>query len=145
MQRLGRPMKVGKEDLIGLLAAVEWYLGRDHAAEAERFERIVEALVAWGRGRADVTVERLAYGEAGQPTPRARIRIRDVDVAARDALLADLRSVPPRIDLLADDEDAGFYVAPETLLEGEERTIIERLDAVLADLRPGARLPAGRA
>src|SRR5690606_15924451 len=27
---IGRPMKVGKEEMVGLLAAVKWYLGLDH-------------------------------------------------------------------------------------------------------------------
>jgi L-seryl-tRNA(Ser) seleniumtransferase len=145
LQRLGRPMKVGKEDLIGLLTAVEWYLGRDHAAEAERLERIVEAFVGWGRGRDDIEVVRVPYGEAGQPTPRAWIRLRGAGAARRDALLAGLRSAPPRIDLLADDEGNGFYVAPETLIEGEERTIIERIGGLLTEPRPADRTPAGTA
>ena len=145
LQRLGRPMKVGKEDLIGLLTAVEWYLGRDHAAEAERFERIVEAFVDWGRGRDDVDVARVPFGEAGQPTPRAWIRLRGGDAVRRDALLADLRARPPRIDLLADDEGTGFYVAPETLIEGEERTIIDRLSGLLAEPHPGDLTPSATA
>ncbi len=132
LQRLGRPMKVGKEDLIGLIAAVEWYLARDLEAEAASFEAIVAHLVAWGRGRADVIVTRESIGEAGQPTPRAWIRLRDGDTAERDALLATLRGSPPRIDLLADDTGSGFYVAPETLVPGEELTITRRLEEVLA-------------
>ncbi|MCE5257616.1 MAG: aminotransferase class V-fold PLP-dependent enzyme, partial [Chloroflexi bacterium] len=36
---LGRPMKAGKEEVMGLLAAVEaWVAGRDHAAEWKRWE-----------------------------------------------------------------------------------------------------------
>ena len=37
-QAIGRPMKVGKEELCGCLAAVEWYVGLDHAAMTDRFE-----------------------------------------------------------------------------------------------------------
>ena len=131
LQRLGRPMKVGKEDMIGLLAAVEWYLAQDHEARALREEAIVERIVAWGRGRDDVTVERIGYGEAGQPTPRAWIRLVGGSPAERDRLLAQLRATPPRIDLLPDD-GAGFFVAPETLVAGEEDVITAQLDKVLA-------------
>jgi L-seryl-tRNA(Ser) seleniumtransferase len=130
LQRLGRPMKIGKEDIVGLLAAVEWYLGQDHVALARRYDAVVDRLVAWGRGRDDVTVERLETGEAGQPTPRARIRLSRGSPAARDAVLAALRANPPRVDLLADD-DSGFFVAPETLLAGEEDVVTARLDEVL--------------
>ena len=137
LQRLGRPMKIGKEDIVGLLAAVEWYLGQDHAALAQRYDAVVERIVAWGRGRDDVIVERLETGEAGQPTPRAWIRLPNGSPATRDALLASLRANPPRVDLLADD-DSGFYVAPETLVAGEEDVVTARLDEVLRarDQRP---------
>ncbi len=130
LQRLGRPMKVGKEDIVGLLAAVEWYLAQDHEALGRRYEDMVERIVRWGRGRNDVVVERLAMGEAGQPTPRAWVRLSSGSAAARDAVLAELRASPPRVDLLADDE-SGFYVAPETLLPGEEDVVVDRLDEVL--------------
>lgn len=126
LHRPGRPMKVGKEDMVGLLAAVEWYLAQDEAAEARRFEAVVDHLVRWGRTRDDMTITREPFGEAGQPTPRAHIRLARAEPRYRDALLGSLRRSPPRIDLLADD-DVGFYVAPETLRPGEEVVIVERL------------------
>ncbi|MDQ6794479.1 MAG: aminotransferase class V-fold PLP-dependent enzyme [Chloroflexota bacterium] len=130
LQRYGRPMKVGKEDLVGLLAAVEWYLAQDHEALARRYEAVVDHLVVWGRERNDVTVTRVGFGEAGQPTPRAHVRLDGATTGARDDLLATLRARPPRIDLLADESD-GFFVAPETLLPGEEEIISRRLGELL--------------
>src|SRR5436309_12595715 len=38
---VGRPMKAGKEEICGLLKAVEMYLARDHAAEWRRWEQQV--------------------------------------------------------------------------------------------------------
>src|SRR5918992_374947 len=35
---VGRPMKVGKEEICGLLKAVELYVARDHAADLRRWE-----------------------------------------------------------------------------------------------------------
>jgi L-seryl-tRNA(Ser) seleniumtransferase len=131
LQRLGRPMKVGKEDLIGILAAVDWYLRQDHEALGRQYEAQVDHFLEWGRGRSDVSVVREAMGEAGQPTPRAWIRLSSAPAGERDALLARLRGEPPRVDLLADEEN-GFYVAPETLLPGEELIVSRRLDAMLA-------------
>ena len=146
LHRPGRPMKAGKEDLIGLLAAVEWYLIQDEAELTRRYEAVVDHIVAWGRHRGDVSVDRVPYGEAGQPTPRAHIRLTTASAPERDAFLAALRSTAPRIDLLTDEgadqaaEDAGFYVAPETLQPGEEVIICERLEAELARFRGGAFL-----
>ena len=41
-QRLARPMKVGKEEMIGLLAAVERYIDEDWQDRARRYEATVE-------------------------------------------------------------------------------------------------------
>jgi len=135
LQGLGRPMKVGKEDMVGLLAAVEWYLELDHEALTREYEMSVDYLVRWARRRVDVTVAREALGEAGQPTPRAHVSLRHGTGQDRDELLASLRATPPRIDLLAD-PDRGFYVAPETLRPGEEKVIARRLADLLEAARP---------
>jgi len=146
LHRPGRPMKVGKEDMIGLLAAVEWYLRQDEAEQIAGYEEVVDRIVQWGRNRGDVIVDRVPYGEAGQPTPRVHIRLTTASSAERDAFLTALRATPPRIDLLSDQdadqaaEDAGFYVAPETLQPGEEDVIVERLETELARFRGGAFL-----
>jgi L-seryl-tRNA(Ser) seleniumtransferase len=42
---IGRGMKVGKEDMIGLLAAVERYLHADHDAERKELERRVSQMI----------------------------------------------------------------------------------------------------
>ncbi|MCC6313505.1 MAG: aminotransferase class V-fold PLP-dependent enzyme [Thermomicrobiales bacterium] len=72
-QRLGRPMKVGKEEMIGLLAAVERYLQLDHAAALATLEAGVGRWVERFANRPGVMVEREFPDEAGQPTPRIRI------------------------------------------------------------------------
>ena len=129
-QRIGRPMKVGKEDLIGILAAVEWYLSQDHEALARRYEAIVEHLVDWGRERMDVNVVRDTPGQAGQPTPRALIRLLPPIAGRRDEILSALRAQPPRVELLPEGDDS-LYLAPETLVPGEEAIVTGRLSAVL--------------
>jgi L-seryl-tRNA(Ser) seleniumtransferase len=130
LHRLGRPMKVGKEDLVGIVTAVEWYLGLDLGAQWRDFSAIVDFLVDWGRERNDIEVVREETGEAGQPTPRARLRLVDATPADRDELARRLREGRPRIDLLVWPDDL-LYVAPETLLPGEERVIARRLDELL--------------
>jgi L-seryl-tRNA(Ser) seleniumtransferase len=131
LHRPGRPMKAGKEDIVGLLAAVEWYLAQDEAGVLQRYEAMVEHFVAWGAARNDVSVTREPFGEAGQPTPRALICFNGRSGDERDDIQAALRAGSPRIDLLADDAN-GLYVAPETLVPGEEALITRRLEELLA-------------
>ena len=41
---IGRPMKVGKEEMVGILAAVEWSLAQDEAAILAGYEETVQCL-----------------------------------------------------------------------------------------------------
>jgi len=137
-QRIGRPMKVGKEDLIGILAAVEWYLEQDHAALGRRYEAVVDHVVAWASERQDVDAVRENLGQAGQPTPRAWLKLGPDLAPHRDEILAQLRGGPPRIELLPAGDD-GLYLAPETLVPGEETMVTQRLAEVLQGYATGTR------
>jgi L-seryl-tRNA(Ser) seleniumtransferase len=130
-QNIGRPMKVGKEELAGINAAVEWYLRQDHAAMMQRYEDVVRRFVAAFDGkRAGVTARRDFPSEAGQPMPRAFIAI---DRAATGLTTHDvakaLREGEPSIAVGGG--RAGIYLNPQTLQEGEETIVIRRLAEVL--------------
>jgi L-seryl-tRNA(Ser) seleniumtransferase len=131
LERLGRSMKVGKEDMIGILSAVELYLAEDHVATDRFYEEAVAFVFAWGAGRADVEVVREFPSEAGQPMARARIAFRGPLVRHRDAVAADLLGGRPRISVRPAGDD-GIYVNPHTMLPGEVDVIVRRLDEILA-------------
>lgn len=131
LQRLGRPMKVGKEDLVGILSAVELSLAEDHAAIDRFHEAVVAFFVAWGAGRGDVEVAREFPSEAGQPMPRARLTFLGDLSAQRDAVTAELYTGAPRIAVWPSGDD-GIYVNPQTMLPGEDAVIARRLEAILA-------------
>ncbi|MBM4417160.1 MAG: aminotransferase class V-fold PLP-dependent enzyme [Chloroflexi bacterium] len=124
---IGRPMKVGKEEIAGIVAAVEWYLGLDEPALIARYERQVARVVETMRTVRGVFARRDFPSEAGQPTPRAQIEI-DADVAGidRDTLVARLREGNPYVEVSPSGRD-GIYVNPQTLEEGEEAIVIDRL------------------
>jgi L-seryl-tRNA(Ser) seleniumtransferase len=132
-QRIGRPMKVSKEDLIGILAAVEWYVAQDHAAVARRYEAVVDHVVAWSHGRRDVMAVRDTPGQAGQPTPRVLLTLTADLADRRDEVLARLRAGAPRVELLPAGDD-GLYLAPECLLPEDEIVVTGRLAEVLEGL-----------
>ncbi len=134
-RRMGRPMKVGKEDLIGILAAVDWYLAQDHEALGRGYEAMVDSLVRWGAARSDVEVVRDWPGEAGQPTPRARITFLGALGNERDRIMAELLAVPPRIAVEPSGGDA-IHVAPETLVPGEELVVADGIAKVLEAIGP---------
>ncbi|MFM9106521.1 MAG: aminotransferase class V-fold PLP-dependent enzyme, partial [Chloroflexota bacterium] len=87
-QRLARPMKAGKEEMAGLLAAVERYVGLDHAAILAESERVVAEWIAAFDGLPGISARRDFPNEAGQPTPRCLVV---VDPAAAGVDAAGLR------------------------------------------------------
>lgn len=130
-QRLGRPMKVGKEEMIGLLAAVELYLNQDHAARLMRFEETVAHWIAAAQAWPGVTARRDFPNEAGQPTPRALLHF---DPAVCGLTSADVQQQlwdgePAIAGALA---EGGISLTPDTLEPGETQIIVDRLGQLLA-------------
>lgn len=128
---MGRPLKVGKEEMAGIYAAVKCYLEQDHVALIASYEEQVEHFITELARVDNVTVERDFPSEAGQPMPRAKITIdEDATGAPRDDVLAALREGEPPIELAPAGRD-GICVNPQTLRSGEERIISNRLLRVL--------------
>lgn len=128
---IGRPMKVGKEELGGILAAVEWYLRQDHRAILQRYEDVVQMFVQRFDGkRPGIGARRDFPSEAGQPHPRALITIDPTTVGfGIDHVVKALRDGEPSI-AVAGSRD-GIYLNPQTLQEGEEKIVARRLAEVL--------------
>jgi seryl-tRNA(Sec) selenium transferase len=123
-QAIGRPMKVGKEEMMGLLAAVERYLNLDHDARAQKFENIV---AMWNKGLSGidgVVACRDFPNEAGQPAPRTYVKFSEK--FSRDKVIKQLLVGEPAI-AVAPADDNGIYLNPMTLQEGEETIVLETL------------------
>lgn len=118
-QRLARALKAGKEDVAGLVRAVELFLARDHEADARNWEQTVADWVQSLSAVPGLTASRDYPNEAGQPIPRARVTV-DRDVIGFDAeeMVARLWDGEPRVYVHAGDADC-FYITPETLAAGE--------------------------
>ncbi len=135
---IGRPFKVGKEEMIGLLAAVQVYLEHDDEARARWAEGVVAALIDRLDGRG-VRARRSFPNEAGQPLPRALVQFMGEDAGARrDRVVSYLRAGQPSVEVGVADVD-GIYINPMTLDVGEEELLLPCLctavDAVAGDRR----------
>ena len=128
-QRLARPMKVGKEEMIGLLAAVERYVAEDWQDRARRYEATVERWVEHFGGLPGVSASRIFPNEAGQPTPRCRVAF-GAETGLSGAEVARLLwEGDPRIAVAVDGPD-GISITPELLEEGEESILLDRIAAL---------------
>jgi uncharacterized pyridoxal phosphate-dependent enzyme len=130
---LGRPMKVGKEELCGLLAALEWSLAQDEPATIERYEEIVRYWIDGLQGIPGVTAERVFPSEAGQPHARAVVRFAPPFPLNRDEVAAALWGGSPRIAVSTGGHgvpDDGIALNPQTIEQGEEVAVLEGLKAL---------------
>ena len=117
---LGRPLKVGKEEMMGALAAVERYLKLDHNARERYCEETVAMFCAALNPLPGVRAERAFPNEAGQPLPRCRVIIDSAVLGkSADEIVADFLAHEPAI-AVAPNSDASFYLNPMTLEPGEE-------------------------
>jgi D-glucosaminate-6-phosphate ammonia-lyase len=136
---IGRPMKVGKEEIVGLMAAVKRYLELDHARLLQTYEEQVACVIGELADLPHLTARRNFPSEAGQPMPRAEIIFDEQGLGkSRDQILAELRGGEPSI-ALAPAESSGIFVNPQTLTPGQERIIAARLREVLRAGRPARK------
>lgn len=130
---IGRGMKVSKEDMIALLAAVERFVKLDHRAEQREFERRIGVIEAALRDIATVEMERITPPIANHVPhlqiawEEGRLRITRAQVAQR--LMAG--ETPIQIGRVSDTGERGILISVLTLQAGEERIVADRLRAIL--------------
>ena len=126
----GRPMKVGKEEILGVLAAMEsWVRYRDHAAERKAWEGMLAHIAGAVADIPSVTTEVIQPARI-EVTPKLAIGWDPavVGCTTRNASSA-LLSGSPRIRLSGRDDQ--LVVVPFTLVPGEEQIIAERMSEIL--------------
>jgi len=138
---IGRVAKTGKEELMGMLAAVELYLSRDHEADQREWRGFMESIAS---DLKDVeTVKTKLYipgpGEGpggGHPVPYLKVQW---DQAALRLTYQDcsrqLREGEPSIEVNTSNE--GIDLASYNLFPGEERAVGLRLRKILKGWRQG--------
>jgi L-seryl-tRNA(Ser) seleniumtransferase len=137
-QRIGRAMKVSKESMVGLLAAVEHYLSLDHEAEYRKWSATVDQwLEAWEeRAPETAIVTRDDVNEAGEPIPRIILRLKAGAPVNRDALVEILRAGDPGIEVVLHDPESVAF-SPHLLKDGEADRVTRRVSEVLYNLATG--------
>jgi L-seryl-tRNA(Ser) seleniumtransferase len=133
-QRLARAMKAGKEEIAGLVRAVELFLAQDHEAQAAAWEQTVHAWVDALSHVPGLTASRDFPNEAGQPIPRVRVTV-DPSAAGADAdeIRARLWAADPRVLVLRGGADS-FFMTPDTLAPGEATSLVARIAQVVDTL-----------
>jgi len=123
---IGRGCKVGKEEIVGLLAAVESYLKRDHAADIRRWQSIIKSWEVALQRFSEITVKRIGP-ENGGNVPYLTV---NWDQAAMgfsyEDYLSRLREGKPRVELWLKD-GLGICLTPFMLEPGEESIVVSKI------------------
>jgi L-seryl-tRNA(Ser) seleniumtransferase len=142
---LGRAMKVGKEDAMGMLAAVEAWMKRDHEAEWAQWTSWLESIADRVSTIEGVTTSVVQPIGLSNRTPNLaiqwdgeRLGISGEEVAER------LFGSDPRVALTpgaGDGPGTGLTINPYMMAPGEDRVVAEALHAILSTPSPRARPP----
>jgi L-seryl-tRNA(Ser) seleniumtransferase len=127
---IGRPCKVGKEEMLGLLAALEEYLKRDHEADMRMWRGFMESIAKDVHGISTVTAEVYVPPPGGHQIPYLRVQWDENLLNLKYADCAQqLREGDPSIEVNAGDD--GLNLASYNLYPGEERIVGLRLRGML--------------
>jgi len=126
---IGRGLKVNKEEMVGLLAALERYLALDHAGERREFDKRAETIRRTAAALPGVTAE-IFVPEIANHVPHVRI---SWDAAARGMTAAQavtaLREGEPSIGTRA--EGTALVVGVWMMGPGDDKVVARRVREVL--------------
>ena len=130
----GRPMKVGKEEIMGLLTAVEmWVKHRDHKAEWKMWESWLETIRGEVSQVAGVETRVVQPGRSNvAPTLSIRWDSARVKISP-EGLKKELSEGRPRIWVPLLSESNGISIMPYMMEPGEDKLAAGRLREVLSN------------
>ncbi len=120
----GRIMKIGREEMVALYAAIRQYVNADEEKRLQFCENEVAKLVDALSGCKNFSAERTWPNQAGQPLPRAFVNLKSSAVTASQ-LREMLLTGEPGIICYSENRN-GVYINPMCLANGEMEKIIAR-------------------
>ena len=126
---LARPMKAGKEEIMGILAAVEQWIKRNHKAEWKEWERRLEVITEAVQDFDSVTTS-IRQSTRSNVAPVLQINW-DVERVGSSGteVASQLSAGEPRIELNGNAN--GISIMPYMMEEGEDEIVAARLGEVL--------------
>jgi L-seryl-tRNA(Ser) seleniumtransferase len=126
---IGRGMKVNKEEMVGMLAALELYLKKDHARERLEFEKRAEAIRISAAAVPGVKAE-IFVPEVANHVPHVRVSWDGGEKSpTATAVVAALRDGEPSIAIRS--EGQTLVIGVWMMRPGEEKVVAKRLRQVL--------------
>jgi D-glucosaminate-6-phosphate ammonia-lyase len=125
---VGRGLKVNKEEMLGMLVALELFLAKDHARENREFERRAEMIRSSVAAVPGVKAE-VFVPPVSNHVPHIRISWEGGDEAAAAAAVKAMKDGEPSIGIR--NEANALVIGVWMMQPGEERIVARRLRQVL--------------
>ena len=128
---LARGMKVNKEEMVGMLVALELYLKRDHEAEWKEWERRID-VISKTAGKVKTVTSEVYVPPIANHVPHLRLKWdqSQVKVAPPD-VAKQLREGEPSIEVNPGTDKDSLMIGVWMLQPGEAEIVAKRLSAVL--------------
>ena len=136
-ERLGRPLKVSKEAIAGLVAAVERFLKLDHSKEIERCNIILDYIKEKLSSEETINMSRVYKNHNAALIPKLNIKfdLKRLGVKRQEIIGQLINGNPPIYFAEPKDNLDTLTVDPFVLTPGDEKIIVNRLKNVLSKLR----------
>jgi L-seryl-tRNA(Ser) seleniumtransferase len=125
---IGRPMKAGKEEIVGLLVALELYLAEPEDERQARWEEQVRLGIALLQGLRGLHPRRVFPMPTGKWVPRILVEVGEDAPLSGEEVRRALRAGVPSIEVRPD--PAGFVIDPQNLQSGEMERLCTRIAAI---------------
>ncbi len=126
---VGRGMKVNKEEMLGLLVALELFVSKDHGRERREYDKRAEAIRAAAVAVPGVTAE-VFVPEIANNVPHIRVSWEGADEAAASAVVKAMKDGEPSIGIRSEGKD--LMLGVWMMRPGEEKVVAKRLREALA-------------
>jgi uncharacterized pyridoxal phosphate-dependent enzyme len=122
---IGRGMKVNKEEMVGMLAALELFVGKDHLREGREFERRAEEIRKSASAVSGVKAE-IFVPEVANHVPHVRVTWDGASSGAKaTAVVRALQDGEPSIAIRSEGDT--LVVGVWMMQPGEEKVVARRL------------------
>ena len=125
---VGRGMKVNKEEIVGMLAALELYVAKDHEKEGKEFDKRAETIRSSAASVPGVKAE-VFVPEVANHVPHVRVTWEGGTRQAAAAAVNAMRDGEPSIAIR--NEEAALVIGVWMMRNGEEKVVARRLKEVL--------------
>jgi len=125
---VGRGMKVNKEEMLGLLVALEMFLEKDHVHERREYDKRAELVRASASAVAGVKAE-VFVPEVANHVPHVRVSWDGADEKAAVAVVKAMKDGEPSIGIRS--EGQTLVIGVWMMRPGEEKIVARRLRQVL--------------